>query len=213
MKRKNPGKVMRYLVVVCALVSALAMVGCGGDDGADGGIVTSGETIPNVNSGPVNVSSSNVQALTGQPFTFQNGSIFDPSIGNNPATLTFTNPTAAGQQPVSLTSGSSTSSGNATFGSCTLTFTQGALAGKAITFTTCTFQVTSSNVTVGGASVNGTLTLTLSGPNGSSTSAVIIVQVSILSNGTLLINGVSTGIILSSAGSPITTGTTGTGGQ
>ena len=92
MQRKNPGKAMRYLVAVCALVSALAMVGCGGDDDDDGGTVTSGQTIPTVNSGPVTVTSSNVQALVGQPLTFPNGSIFDPSLGNNPATLTFTSP-------------------------------------------------------------------------------------------------------------------------
>jgi hypothetical protein len=39
------------------------------------------------------------------------------------------------------------------------------------------------------------------------------VQISILADGTLLVNGVSTGIIISSNGTPVTTGTTGTGGQ
>jgi len=58
---------------------------------------------------------------------------------------------------------------------------------------------------VGGGAVSGTLTLTLG-----STSIAITVQVSILANGTLLVNGVSTGIIISSTGSP-TPGTTGTG--
>ena len=53
MQRKNPGKAMRYLVAVCALASALALVGCGGDDDEGGTTVTSGETISNVNSGPV----------------------------------------------------------------------------------------------------------------------------------------------------------------
>lgn len=208
MQRKNPGKAMLYLVAICALVSALAIVGCGGDDGDDGGTtVTSGETIPSVNTGSVNVSGSNVQALVGQSVTFSNGSIFDPSLGNNQATLTFTSPTT-----FSLASGGSTSSGNTAFGSCTLTFTQGPLAGKSIAFTTCTFQVTTGNVTAGGGAVNGTLTLTLSGPFGSGNSIAIIVQVSILANGTLVINGVSTGIVISSTGSPITTGTTGTGG-
>src|SRR5712692_7853036 len=125
MQRKNSGKAMRYLVAVCALISALAMVGCGGGGGDEGGTtVTSGETISTVNTGSVPVSNSTVQALVGQPFTFQNGSIFDPSLGNNPATLTFTSPTT-----FSLTSGGSTSSGNTTFGSCTFTFTQGPLAG------------------------------------------------------------------------------------
>ena len=40
MQRKNPGKAICYLVAVCALVSALAMVGCGGGDDDDGGTVT-----------------------------------------------------------------------------------------------------------------------------------------------------------------------------
>ena len=209
MQRKNPGKAMCYLVVICALVSALALVGCGGGDDDDGGTVTSGQTIPSVNTGAVNVTSSNVQALVGQQLTFTNGSIFDPSLGNNPATLTFT---SANPPTFSLTSGGATSSGNATFGSCTLNFTQGPLAGpppKSITFNPCTFQITASNVTVGGGAVSGTLTLTL----GSSTSIAITVQISILANGTLLINGVSTGIIISSNGTPVTTGSTGSSGQ
>jgi hypothetical protein len=209
MQRKNPGKAMRYLVAVCALISALAMVGCGGGgDGEGGTTVTSGETISSVNSGPVPVNASTVQALVGQPVTFSNGSIFDPSLGNNQATLTFTTPTTS-----SLASGGSTSSANTTFGSCTFAFTTGPLAGKSITFTTCNLQITGSNVTAGGGAVSGSLTLTLSGPFGSSTSIAITVQISILADGTLLVNGVSTGIIISSNGSPVTTGTTGTGGQ
>jgi hypothetical protein len=208
MQRKNPGKAMRYLVAVCALISALAVVGCGGSDDEGGTTVSSGETIPTVNTGPVAVNASTVQSLVGQPVTFSNGSIFDPSLGSNSATLTFTSPTT-----FDLASGGSTSSGDTTFGSCTLTFTRGPLGGKRITFTTCTLQITASNVTAGGGVVSGSLTLTLSGPFGSSTSIAITVQISILANGTLLINGVSTGIIISSNGSPITTGTTGTGGQ
>jgi len=185
------------------------MVGCGGGGGDEGGTpVTSGETISSVNSGPVGLGASNVQALVNQPIPFQNGSIFDPSLGNNQATQNFTSTATS-----SLTSGGSTSSANTTFGSCTFTFTQGPLAGKSITFTTCTIQITGSNVTVGGGAVNGTLTLTLSGPFGSSTSVAITVQISILADGSLLVNGTSTGIKISSTGSPITTGTTGTGGQ
>src|SRR5262249_32806156 len=106
MQRKNSGKAMRYLVAVCALLSVLAMVGCGGGGGGDEGgtTVTSGETISSVNSGPVAVNASTVQALVGQPVTFSNGSIFDPSLGSNSATLTFTSPTTS-----SLASGGATS--------------------------------------------------------------------------------------------------------
>ena len=209
MQRKNPSKAMRYLVAVCALISALVIVGCGGDGDDEGGTtVTSGETIPNVNTGPVAVNASTVQSLVGQPVTFANGGIFDPSLTGNSATLTFTGPTTA-----SVSSGGSTSTANTAFGSCTFTFTQGPLGGKSVTFTTCTLQITASNVTTGGGAVNGSLTLTLSGPFGSGTSIAITVQISILANGTLLVNGVSTGIIISSNGSPLTTGTTGTGGQ
>jgi hypothetical protein len=71
MQRKNPGKAMCYLVVICALVSALALVGCGGDDDDGGGTITSGQTIPSVNTGAINVTGSNVQALVGQSLTFQ----------------------------------------------------------------------------------------------------------------------------------------------
>jgi len=217
MQRKNSGKAMCYLVAVCALVSALAMVSCGGgDDGDDtsGAPATSGQTIPTVNSGAVPVTSSNVPALVNQPFAFQPGSIFDPSLGTNQATVTFTGPGGPGTPPNSeafnLTSGSSTSSGNATFGSCTFAFTQGPLANKSITFQNCTFQIIANNVPVGGGSVSGTLTLTLNG----TVSLTITVQVSILANGTLFVNGVSTGIIISSNGTPTSTGTgsTGTGG-
>ena len=82
MQRKNPGKAMRYLVAVCALISALAIVGCGGGDDEGGTTVTSGETISNVNSGPVPVTASTVQSLVGQPVTFANGGIFDPSLAS-----------------------------------------------------------------------------------------------------------------------------------
>jgi hypothetical protein len=225
MQRKNSGKAMCYLVVVCALLSALAIVGCGGGGGEEGGTtVTSGETLSTVDTGPVPVGSSNVQALVGLPLTFSNGSIFDPSLGNNPATLTFTSPTTS-----SLASGGSTSDADTTFGSCTFTFTRGPLGGKRITFTTCNLRITGSNVTVGGGAVNGLLTLTLSGPFGSGTSIAITVQISIRADGTLLINGISTnqdgstsptsapistGITISPDGSPLNTGTgsTGTGG-
>jgi len=204
MQCKNVGKAMYYLVVILALVSSLALVGCSSGDGGGGGGTTSTSNVSNVSNATVPLTASNVQAVLGEPFTFQPGSIFDPSIGSNPATLTFDTATTS-----SVTSEGAKSSGTTTFGSCTLSFTQGPLAGagKSITFTTCSLQVNASNVTVGSGSVNGTITLTLTGPNGSGTSLVITVQVSIMSNGTLVINGVATGITISG-----TTGSTGLGG-
>jgi len=113
MQRKNPVKAMRYLVVICALISALAIVGCGGGDDNEGGTTaTSGETIATVNSGPVPVNASTVQSVVGQPVTFSNGSVFDPSLAGNSAALTFTSSTAA-----NLTSGGSTSTAGVGFGS------------------------------------------------------------------------------------------------
>ena len=45
MQRKNLRRAMHYLVAVCALVSALAMVACGGGGDEGGGpTVTSGES-------------------------------------------------------------------------------------------------------------------------------------------------------------------------
>ena len=204
MQCRNVGKAMYYLAVIGVLVSALALVGCGGGGSGNESSSTPGTTsnVDNVPDTAVPANATTVQAVLGEQFTFQPGSIFDPSIGSNPATLTFTTPTTA-----SVTSGGTTSSGNTTFGSCTFSFTQGPLSGKSITFTTCSFHVHASNVPVGSGAVNGTLTLVLTGPNGSGTSIAITVQVSILSNGTLVINGVVTGITISG-----TTGTTGAGG-
>src|SRR5437660_12695719 len=86
MQRKNLGQAMRYLVAVCALVSAFTMVGCGGGGGDEGNTpVTSGEKIDSVNTGTVNMNKSTLQALQGQQFAVP-GSIFDPSLGSNQAT-------------------------------------------------------------------------------------------------------------------------------
>ncbi len=205
MQRRNVGKAMYYLVMIVALVSAFTLVACGGDDDDNGEVRTvSNQSVP--------VNSSTVQAVTGQPFNFSNGSIFGSGIGTTQeATFTFTTPTT-----FSLTSGNSAASGNVAFGSCILTVTassfpagQGPQVGTVITFTTCSFQLNAGNVTTGGTAVSGTLTLVLSGPTGSGTSRnSITVQVSILDNGTLVINGIDTSVV-----PPPTTGTTGTSGQ
>jgi len=68
MQQRNLGKAMRYLVVVGALVSAFAMVGCGGDGGGDGTTTISPGSTP-----PVPVNATTVQALVGQQVTIPNG--------------------------------------------------------------------------------------------------------------------------------------------
>src|SRR5437016_1515407 len=119
MQRKSLGTAMRYLVMVCALISALVMVGCGGGGEEGGGpTVTSGETISSVNTGSVPVSSSSVQALEGQQFALP-GSIFDPSLAGTQATLSFTGSSQTGEAFDLSPNGG----GNTTFGSCTFTFT------------------------------------------------------------------------------------------
>jgi hypothetical protein len=203
MQRRNVGKAMYYLVAILALVSVFALVACGGDD--------DDEEIRTVSNQSVPVDSSSVRAVLGQQFNFSNGSIFGSGIGTNQAaTFTFATPTT-----FSLTSGGSTASGDVAFGSCILTVRasnfpagRGPQVGTVITFTTCSFQVNAGNVTTGGVAVSGTLTLILSGSTGSGTSIAITVQVSVLDDGTLVINGIETPIT-----PPPATGSTGTGGQ
>jgi hypothetical protein len=203
--KRNLGKAMRYLVAVCALVSALAMVGCGGD----GGDETTARTVSNVS---VASTASMVQALAGQQFTIPNGSAFSQGLPNTPVVLTFTSSSA-----FTLTGGG-TATGVVTYpGSCAFTISTsniaGLPAGTAIpTFTICNFVVTATvPLEAGGATGPGTVVLQL-GRNGvvlvtATLPAGVTITVSIDANGQLIINSVSTGVPI-----PPTTGTTGTGG-
>ena len=204
MQRRNLGKAMRYVVAVCALVSALGMFGCGGDDDE-----TTTRSVSNVS---VSTSASTAQALVGQPFTIPNGSAFFQGLPNTPVTLTFT-PSSA----FTLTGGG-TATGVVTYpGSCAFTVSTsnitGLPAGTAIpTFTICNFVVTATvPLQVGGGTGPGTVVLQL-GRNGvvlinATLPAGVTVTVSIDANGQLVINSVTTGVPV-----PTTTGTTGTGG-
>src|SRR5215813_12757811 len=95
MQCRNVGKAMYHLVVIGALVSALALVGCGSSGGGDnnGSGTTTTSNVANVPDTAVPANATTVQAVLGDQFAFQPGSIFDPSLGNNQATLTFTTPT------------------------------------------------------------------------------------------------------------------------
>src|SRR5882724_3533303 len=150
-QRRNLGKAMRYLMVVCALVSTLAMFGCGGGGGDD--TTTSGENTPatsTVSNVPVPASATTVQAVVGQTFTISNGSLFSSGLASTPVNLTFGAPsTATNSAPFTLTSGNSTATGTVAFGSCTFTVSISNIAGLQAppsvtipTFQTCNFVVT-----------------------------------------------------------------------
>jgi len=205
MQQRNLGKAMRYLMAVCALVSAFAMFGCGGD----GDDETTTRTVSDVS---VSTSASTAQALKGQPFTIANGSAFWQDLPNTPVTLTLTS-----SSEFTLTGGG-TATGVVTYpGSCAFTISTsnivGLPAGTAIpTFTICNFVVTATvPLQAGGATGPGTVVLQL-GRNDvvlvtASLPAGVTITVSIDANGQLVINSVTTGVPI-----PPTTGTTGTGG-
>jgi len=207
MQQKNLGKAMRYLVAVCALVSALVMFGCGGGDDNE----TTERTVSNV---AVPVSANTVQAMGSQPLTIPDGSAF--GLPNTPVTLVFGPPASSTTAPFTLTSGISTANGTVTFGSCTFTISNsnivGLPGGTVIqTFTICNLVITATvDLAVGGASGPGTVALQL-GRNGVVFITIplsnITITVSIDATGHLVINGTSTNVLI-----PPTTGTTGTGG-
>ena len=81
MQRSNFGNRMRYLVAVGTLVSAFALVACGGDDDAKDIAVT------------VPLTSSTVVAVQGVALAIPNGQILG-TAANSAATLTFVNQSA-----------------------------------------------------------------------------------------------------------------------
>jgi len=205
--QKNLGKVMRYLVVVCALVSAFVMVGCGGDGDDDGTTTTS--TVSSPQSVPANATT--VQAVVGQQFIIPDGSAFSPGLPSTPLTLTLNTPSTF------TVTGGGTATGTVAFGSCAFTVSTSNIAGLAPgtaiqTFTLCNFVVTATTqLTVGGAPGQATVILQL-GRNGvvlinASFPAGVTITVSITATGQLILNNVPTGVFV-----PGTTGTTGTGG-
>jgi len=207
MQQRNLGKAMRYLMAVCALVSALAMFGCG--DGGDD--ETTARPVSNV---AVPTSASSVQGLVRQQFIIPDGSAFFPGLPSTPLTLSFTSPTT-----FTLTSGNSMATGTLAFGSCTFTVSTSTIGGLQAppsvtipTFQTCNFVVTAiAPLEAGGATGQATIILQLARPGGTPINFTLLagttITVSITPDGQLIINGGPTGITI-----PPTTGTTGTGG-
>ena len=203
MQQRNLGKAMRYPVAVCALVSALVMVGCGGGDDNE----TTERMVSNV---AVPMSATTVQAMAGQPFPIPRGSTFSPGLPDTPVTLTFTS-----SSTFTLT-GEGTATGTVAFGSCTFTISNSNIAGLTAgtviqTFTICNLVITATvPLEAGGDSGQGTVALQL-GRNGVVLITIplsnITITVSIDAAGHLVINGTSTDVLI-----PPTTGITGTGG-
>jgi hypothetical protein len=208
MQRRNVGKAMYYLVAMLALVSAFALVACGGGDDDEGESAqtrtVSNQTVP--------VNSNTVQAVVGQQFTIPNGSDFSPGLSAGPATLTFNTPSTFTLTP----SGGGTATGTVGFGSCSFTVSNsnipGLPAGTSIpTFTTCNFLVNgTAPLTTGGGAGQATILLILGRGNITITASLpsgVTITIALLADGTLIINGVNTSVV-----PPPTTGATGTGG-
>jgi len=153
MQRRNLSNAMRYLVAVCALISAFGLVSCGGDDGETKNVIA---TVP--------MDGTTVRAVQNQPLTFSTGQGFGVNIGTGSFTLTFDTPNTFIVNPT----GNVPFTGTVTYGSGggACTFLAG---GTTLSISTCNLVVNAQNVVVGGSQVGGTITLVLN--NGSTTTA------------------------------------------
>jgi hypothetical protein len=154
MQRKHFGRALRYLVAVCALVSALAILACGGDD-EEGEVKNVVATVP--------ADEDTIAAVQGRTFTIANGQVFGGPVGSNPISLTFTTPATftltQSQPPLSLI-------GNVDYDddSCRFVVTSGGQG--ALTVETCNLIVNANNVVVGIGQVSGTISLVLNNDAG-----------------------------------------------
>jgi hypothetical protein len=182
MQRKHLGKAMHYLVAVCALVSALAMFACGGDD--DEGEVKN--VVATVAADQVTV-----PAVQGRPFTIANGQVFGGPVGSNSITLTFTTPTT-----FSITRPGLSLIGNVSYGSnasCTFVITSGGQG--ALDVDTCNLIVNANNVVVGTGQASGTISLVLNNGSGITiTSDALPATVFIDGDGALFVVNPVTGV-------------------
>jgi hypothetical protein len=184
MQRKHFGKALRYLVAVCALVSALAIVACGGDDDES--------EIQNVIA-TVALDDTTAPAVQGRPFTIANGQVFGGPVGSDPVILTFTTP-----RSFTLTRAATglSLSGTVSYGSnasCLLTVTAG--GGGALDIDTCNLIVNANNVVVGTGQVSGTISLVLNNGSGITiTSDALPATVFINGDGELFVVNPVTGV-------------------
>jgi len=202
MQQTSLGSPVRYSVAVLLLISACVLFACSGGTGVKRNILA---TAP--------LDSNNVVALEGSfppQFTFPDGSVFDPGIGNNPVTFTFVASSGTTSTLFNLAKfgSAAVALGGVTFvtpGVCTLNVTastfligQGPQTGDTINLSTCNLVISAHNVEVAGGTVNGIIALMLTNATTSvsaaSISLTLLSSVSILHDGSLLLNSVHTGI-------------------
>jgi len=141
---------MRYLVAVCALGSAFALVACGSSDDNTG-------TVKSFNS-TVAVTNSTVAAVQGRAITIQNGQV----ISNISGTVTLTFSIVPNRFTLVNNTTGATTAGSVQYNSGTCNFA--ADGGAFVSIPTCNLIVNANNAVVGTGQVQGTITLVFNGP-------------------------------------------------
>jgi hypothetical protein len=187
MQRRNLGKAMRYLVVVGTLVSAFALVACGGGDDSTNVDVT------------VPLNTSTVAAVQGVGINIQGGQIFTGVSTGTAVTLVFS---IVNANAFTLTGpGGLTSIGLVDFnsGSCTFTVTGpvgGLVQVASVTpFSNCALAIQANDVPEDGSLVLGTLNLKLTTTGGATANSNPLAEnVFIGNNGQLFVVNPVTGV-------------------
>jgi hypothetical protein len=188
MQRRNLGKAMHYLVVVGTLVSAFALVACGGGDDTKNVDVT------------VSLNTSTVAAVQGVGINIQGGQIFTGVSTGTAVTLVFS---IVNANAFTLTGpGGLTSIGLVDYdssGACTFTVTGpvgGLVQVASVTpFSNCALAIQANEVPEDGTLVLGTLNLKLTTTGGATVNSNPLAEnVFIGNNGQLFVANPVTGV-------------------
>jgi hypothetical protein len=196
MSPTNLGKAVRCLMAVLLVAHAFALLACTDDQA---------KQVRNLNNTPVVCNTGNIAAVTGVGLTFSPANVFDTRFPASVSSVTFTF-TAANAFSLTSTNGGPAAGTNGAFGgggAFTMTYTsssytstgatQGPLAGQTNAFTACNILVTAGGVEVGDGRVVGTVQVQLTSARGNLVSQIIIAEVRIAADGTLIIVNPGTG--------------------
>lgn len=188
-----------WLGLVATMALSSSFLGCGGDDDeippTQPAVTT--KKPQNLNNTKIQLdangaAANNTAVLNNQTFTVpttvlsQNATpdaLKTALAGNNSTSITFTNVNGA---TGNFTTTNPTGGGTVRIASCTLNFTTPAIG--TVFIKDCALVINATNVTPGGAVVKGTITLSLNG----TLSAPVTADISILADGTVVINGHTT---------------------